>query len=113
MSEAKILDLIFIAVGLLFIGISIPLILEKIGINGLYGFRTEKTMSSPTIWYAANKIMGRDLFVAGFLILGTAIAVYVAPVELSKNQVGVINLAVLIVSMAVAVMHSSAAVKKL
>jgi hypothetical protein len=50
---------------------------------------------------------------AGFLILGTAIAVYVAPVELSKNQVGVINLAVLIVSMAVAVMHSSAAVKKL
>ena len=68
----KITTLIFIApIGLLFIGISIPLLYEKIGPNSCYGFRTRKTLSNEEIWYKANKYMGK-----GFIILGVLQTIY-------------------------------------
>lgn len=54
--------------GLLFIGLGIPLILEKISPNSSYGFRTEKTLSDPMIWYAANRVSGWGMVVAGTVI---------------------------------------------
>jgi len=68
----KIIVLIFLApIGLLFIGISIPLLYEKIGPNSCYGFRTRKTLSNKEIWYKANKYMAK-----GFIILGTLQVIY-------------------------------------
>lgn len=57
--------------GLVFIGISIPLVLEKIPPNPWYGFRVSKTMSNKEIWYKANKYMGKD-----FILLGSIMIVY-------------------------------------
>ncbi|MGL5833213.1 MAG: SdpI family protein [Waterburya sp.] len=48
-------------VGFLFIGISIPLILEKVTPNRWYGFRVAKTLASESIWDAANRVAGFDL----------------------------------------------------
>ncbi len=47
--------------------ISIPLILETVPPNGVYGFRTRYTMSSPSIWYPANAFAGWTLLVAGIV----------------------------------------------
>lgn len=68
MSEVTTDSLLFALTGLLFIGLSIPLILERVPPNRYYGFRTAKTLSEPRIWYEVNHISGSDLFVAGALI---------------------------------------------
>ena len=45
------------------VAISIPLILEVVPPNGVYGFRVSGT-GSPEIWYRANEFMGWALIVA-------------------------------------------------
>lgn len=53
--------------------ISLPLMLGKVKPNGLYGFRTKKTLSNERIWYKANKFTGWALvlssIITGALIL--------------------------------------------
>jgi len=39
--------------------VNIPLLLGRVPPNHWYGFRTQKTLSSPTVWYAANRFAGR------------------------------------------------------
>ena len=43
-----------VVVGLIFLGLSIPLVQRKIGRNAAYGFRTRKTLASDKAWYAVN-----------------------------------------------------------
>jgi uncharacterized membrane protein len=52
-------------VPILIIALAVPLVLGTIPPNGLYGFRTPKTMSSPDIWYPANRVAGWLLVAAG------------------------------------------------
>lgn len=58
---------------ILFVAISVPLILHLVPPNGMYGFRTPATRSSPAIWYPANAFAGWTLLVAsvasGILLL--------------------------------------------
>ena len=87
----------YLLVGLIFIGIAIPLVQNKIKPNSIYGFRTRKTLSDPKIWYAANAYGGRWMLAVGVIfvvsasgfalvplipietyILGTIVAIFVA-----------------------------------
>jgi hypothetical protein len=56
--------------GLLLAGLSVPLILQKIPPNGLYGLRVHSTMENPQLWYKVNAYAGKRLLVVG---LGSAI----------------------------------------
>lgn len=58
----------WIVVGIVFILIGIPTILEKVPPNQWYGFRVSKTFSDERIWYAANRVMGYDMLIAGVII---------------------------------------------
>ena len=49
--------------------VSIPMILGKVAPNATYGFRTRLTLSSPEIWYPANKFAGWALVIAAALTL--------------------------------------------
>ena len=51
MLGVAILDVV---VGLIFLGVLIPLVIRKIGRNALYGFRTRETLASDKAWYAVN-----------------------------------------------------------
>ena len=53
--------------GLLFAGLSIPLLLGKIPPNSWYGFRTRLTLSDPQIWYPVNAWGARRLLWIGAL----------------------------------------------
>ncbi|MEP6754956.1 MAG: SdpI family protein [Chthonomonadales bacterium] len=65
--------LCFVGVGFMFILLSIPLIAGRVKPNGLYGYRTRKTLSSEPIWYEANRFMGRELIKAGrVIVIGSA-----------------------------------------
>lgn len=45
-------------------GISVPMILGLVPPNGVYGFRTAVTRSSPDVWYAANTFLGWGMLLA-------------------------------------------------
>ncbi len=47
---------------------ALPMVLGKIPPNPIYGFRTPKTLSSPDIWYPANRIAGWFMVAAGALV---------------------------------------------
>lgn len=55
--------------------LSIPLLSGSVEPNKFYGFRTSKTLSSPAIWYRANRlaavysIVGSLISIAGVLVL--------------------------------------------
>ena len=97
---------LWLFVGLLFIGMSIPLILEKVPPNKWYGFRVAKTFSSERIWYAANRLAGYDLLWAGVAIIITAAITGLLFARLGSTTAHTINLAVFIGSLVVAVFHS-------
>lgn len=65
-----------IAMSVLMAIISVPLMLTIVPPNGVYGFRTSLTQSSPSIWYPANAFMGWALFVAA---VGSAIVLISLP----------------------------------
>lgn len=47
-----------VGVPLLVLLLSIPMVLGTVAPNGAYGFRTPKTLSSPEVWYPANRAAG-------------------------------------------------------
>jgi uncharacterized membrane protein len=96
----------WLLVGILFIGIGIPLILEKVPPNQWYGFRVTKTFSSERIWYAANRIAGYDLLWAGSAIAITAITTGLLFNQIGSTTVYIINFALFVCALVIAVVHS-------
>jgi len=54
---------------ILLIGLGVPLAAQRVRPNGVYGYRTLKTMSNPDVWYPANAYAGRAMIVAGVATL--------------------------------------------
>ena len=50
----RTLAILDILAGILCLGLCIPLVQRKIGRNGLYWFRTPRTLASDEAWYAVN-----------------------------------------------------------
>ena len=65
--------------GLLLIGLSIPLILGKVPPNVWYGFRIRLTLDNPDTWYAVNTWAGRRLFAIGLATLVAALVSLLIP----------------------------------
>jgi uncharacterized membrane protein len=61
MSDVSIAVLIFVAVGIVFIGLGVPLFLGRVPPNSCYGCRTTRSLSDEKIWYAINRVTGRNL----------------------------------------------------
>jgi hypothetical protein len=65
--------------GTVMILLSIPLYLQKIGPNGLYGFRVKKTLENPELWYPVNKYASVWLMLAGGVMIIAAIGLLFVP----------------------------------
>lgn len=84
--------------------ISIPTIFQWVPPNGHWGFRTAKTFSDEQIWYAANRVMGIDLLLAGLaIVIGTIITATF--VRWNPRQANRICLAIFLVSSLAALAH--------
>ena len=68
-----ILAPLFVAVGLLFIGLAIPLIRRRVKPNQMYGLRVPATFANEWVWYEANAASGRDLLYGGLCQLAAAL----------------------------------------
>ena len=60
---------LFLLMGVVFVGLGLPLKYEKIPPNWFYGFRTPKTLSSKEIWYPINRIAGIDMVRTGTVMI--------------------------------------------
>lgn len=58
----------YVCIGLLYVGLALPLIRRRVPPNRYYGFRTPRTLASRSTWYAANEVAGRALLVAGVVV---------------------------------------------
>ena len=96
-----------LAAGLLLIALSIPLISEKIGPNRLYGFRTAKTLARPEVWYAANSIAGRDLLIAGAVVVIGDLVLLILALFSFNLPTPLMSVGLLLLALTVAVAHSS------
>jgi hypothetical protein len=50
--------------------LSVPLILNKVPPNSIYGVRTHETLSDATVWYRVNTLFGCCLLVASIIGFG-------------------------------------------
>jgi uncharacterized membrane protein YedE/YeeE len=81
----------YITIGILLVGLSIPLMQDKIRPNGLYGFRVAKTMNNPDIWYAVNRHFSYRLLWSGIACLASGIILYFVPgLSLDAYALGVL-----------------------
>jgi uncharacterized membrane protein len=79
MDDKMLLLVLFAASGVVLGIISIPLILEKVKPNYIYGFRVPKTINNPEIWFKANQYAGwRLLWAAAITTLGAPL-LYLIP----------------------------------
>ena len=67
MDDIWIPGLVLIGLGLIFIGVGIPLVLGRVRRNYIYGYRTRTTMRDERIWYPVNALTGLWLAWAGLL----------------------------------------------
>ncbi len=73
------LAIVYTGMGLLVIGLAIPLILRRVPPNSLYGVRTKASFASESDWYHINGIGGRYLVGSGLIILVTGIGGFLLP----------------------------------
>jgi uncharacterized membrane protein len=105
MSTVTVYSLLFALVGVLFIGLSIPLIQKRVAPNRYYGFRTRKTLSNPDIWYEINRISGTDLFIAGALITLSSLTMMVLAQASQPRHVAITLVLVMVFSLTGATWH--------
>jgi len=55
--------------GPILIGLSIPLIFRWVPPNPVYGFRIPATCKNKSVWYDANALSGRHLFMFGVVLV--------------------------------------------
>jgi uncharacterized membrane protein len=113
MSEVTTAAFSFALVGLLFVGLSIPLIKQRVPPNRFYGFRTPKTLSDSKIWYEANRISGHDLFLAGALITISSLTLFGIAQTWKPKHVVVTLVAVMVLSLTGAAWHGFAVLRRM
>ncbi len=76
-----------IACGIVFVLISIPLVMKKIPMNSLYGFRIPKAFKSEENWYEINRYGGRQLIRWSVLLVLIGALYFIFPIEHSAAPV--------------------------
>lgn len=113
MSEITTATLLFVAVGIVFVGLGVPLFRGRVRPNPWYGCRTEKTLSDVKVWYAVNRVTGRALIAGGVMLIVCSLAVFVFGRRMNPTHAVIILLSVLILSVAGMAVNSFRAAKRM
>jgi uncharacterized membrane protein len=92
-------------IGALFIGLGVPLMLQSVKPNRWYGFRTPKTLSDPEIWYAVNRVTGRDLLIGGAVLVCVALLTLSWQRRFAELPVTLLNVLALVLVSVLMVLH--------
>jgi uncharacterized membrane protein len=113
MTEVGNYSVLFAVVGLVLIGISIPLIMRKVPPNSFYGCRTRKTLSDPKIWYEANHTSGIDFCVAGLIVFVSSLAMLILGQNVETNHAVATLLIILLLSVGGVLWHGLLKIQRL
>lgn len=69
--ETVILLVYMVASGALVL-LGLPLYFRKVPPNRFYGFRTDRTLAEPKVWYAVNRVSGAGMLLTGAIMAGVA-----------------------------------------
>ena len=105
--------LIYGLMGLLLVALCVPMMYDKIPPNSFYGFRTPRTLSDPNIWYPANRVAGRNLALAGLIVIITALVVFAMQKGIHPKTAALSLLVVSLASLTGAVVHSLMALRRM
>lgn len=112
MNDVTTAALLFAAVGLLYIALGIPLFRGQVKPNAWYGCRTTKTLSNERIWYAVNRVTGRDMIATGIAVLIGSLVVFILRSQMSSEFAAAVLLAVLVLGVSAMVVNSLKAQKR-
>ena len=87
--------------------VSVPLILNVVPPNRIYGFRTPRTLASREVWFRANRFAGWALFVAS----GMSAAFFAIHPEYASGR-SLVGLGVFLLPLAAAVAASFAYLRR-
>lgn len=113
MGEIGAAGLIFSAAGVVFIALGIPLLRGRVRPNSWYGCRTEKTLSDEKVWYAVNRVTGRDLAAGGIALIAGSLALLLFGRGMSPTHAVLALLFVLLLSVAIMAVNSHGAQKRM
>ena len=103
----------YFVAGLALLAAGVPLLRGWIPRNRWSGFRVPKTLSSDRVWYEANRVAGRDLIIAGAVIMTTAVVSAILSKEVQGLPLEKINKAVFLGALFSAAMHSFIALRRM
>jgi uncharacterized membrane protein len=106
MNDVTTAALLFSGVGVLFIALGIPLFRGRVRPNAWYGCRTTKTLSDEKIWYAVNRVTGRDMIAAGIAALLGSLVVFLIRGYMNSNIAAAVLLTILLLGVAMMVVNS-------
>jgi uncharacterized membrane protein len=75
----NVLVFVFLASGVLFTLLGVPLARRKVPPNGSYGFRTPRTLENHQLWYDVNATTGKGFVISGIIIAVSSIALLGLP----------------------------------
>jgi uncharacterized membrane protein len=111
--QTILFPLIFIAVGVVFLALGIPLLRGRISPNPTYGFRTAKTLSDERVWYAVNRVCGKDMVVAGIVVIVASLALFASRGAIATELIPRIMTAVVLLSVLVVFIHCSSVLRRM
>ncbi len=113
MNEVVTAALLFTAVGLLFVGLGVPLLRGRVRPNSWYGCRTEKTLSDEKVWYAVNRVTWRDLVAAGIAVVTCSLLLLAFGRGMNPDRAVLALLFVLLLSVVIMAVDSNVAQKRM
>jgi uncharacterized membrane protein len=86
--------------------LGVPLLRGRVPPNDWYGCRTEKTLSDDRVWYAVNRVTGRDLVFVGIVVVVSSLAALIIENEVNSAKITLALLLLLIFSVVGMAVHS-------
>lgn len=113
MEDLILITLFFIVDGILLIALGVPLLQGQISPNSWYGFRTRKTLSDEKIWYAVNRVAGKDMILAGAIIIVSAVSLLLLGSRVSFARAAATLVIVTLLSVAWMVIHGYSVLRRM
>ncbi len=86
------------AIGPVLILLSVPLIFRRVPRNRFYGLRIPATCGNESVWYEANALHGRHLFLLGAFMVLLEFILPASIRTLTLRTTGIIGLGVIVVA---------------
>ncbi len=113
MADMVLISAFFIVDGLLLIALGVPLLQGQMPPNSWYGFRTRKTLSDEKIWYAVNRVAGKDMILAGAVIIVSALLLPAFGGRISFERAAAVMVTITLLAVAWMILHGYSVLRRM